>query len=135
MSAPPCSKVLPWLPKAENASGEVSLVSISRGVLTLFTHSMRTPSASNRPSRSATSSARPWKGAVVSSLNVFMGSSRDSGRGYQQSGAIGNLQPVAGGGTDSGTGYGFRWRSRKSMALAQASSLASARKRSGLAKF
>src|SRR5262245_9332143 len=34
-------------------------------------HSIVMPSLANRPSSYATSSANPWKGAVVSSLNVF----------------------------------------------------------------
>src|SRR6185437_8220089 len=70
----PCSTRRPWLANGFAPLGLVtsSWVFFSTPV-SRSAHSTASPSFSNKPSSYATSSARPWNGAVVSRTSFFIG--------------------------------------------------------------
>src|SRR5438128_1873813 len=73
MSALPCSKRRPWLANGFTPLGLVTSSSVFFSTpASRSTHSTRSPSFSNNPSSYATSSARPWNGAVVSKTSFLM---------------------------------------------------------------
>src|SRR5713101_8492617 len=73
MSAWPCSNSLPWLEKGSSPFGLMTLTSVFFSTsFSRSAHSIARPSCSNSPSSWATSSGRPWNGAVVSKTSFFM---------------------------------------------------------------
>src|ERR1700722_4330920 len=73
MSALPCSSNRPWLRNGSRPLGLRTSVRALRSPATLvLANSTFRPSLANRPSASATSSGRTWKGAVCSSTSVFI---------------------------------------------------------------
>src|SRR5712691_1731949 len=73
MSAWPCSNSLPWLEKGSSPLGLMTLTSVFFSTaFSRSAHSIARPSCSNSPSSWATSSGRPWNGAVVSKTSFFM---------------------------------------------------------------
>src|SRR5581483_8311374 len=76
MSALPCSSSLPWLAKGLTPFGEVLWVSTFFSTpASRSAHWISRPSLANRPSSKATSSGKPWNGAVVSRTSFFIGCS------------------------------------------------------------